>query len=138
MYDRAGNTYHKDWNATSVYAWNLDGCSEQEIKTLVNSMMVCYRTYVSYDKNLVNAYRKLMVGFEGTLQNWLYAKQKEYPNMINLWESMFLINENGAAILDSQGNTHYNMIGCMLHYIVDFFLGILLLTNIFKPCFCLK
>ena len=42
-----------------------------------------------------------MDGFEGTLQNWLYAKQKEDPSMINLWESMFLINKNGAAILNS-------------------------------------
>ena len=88
-----------------MYSWNLDGCPEQEIMSLVNSMMVCYRTYVSYDNNPVNAYRKLMVGFEGTLQNWLYVKQKEDPNMMNLWESMFLINENGAAILDSHGNT---------------------------------
>ena len=48
-------------------------------------MMVYYRTYVSYDNNPVNPYRKLMVGFEGTLQNWLYVKQKEDPNMMNLW-----------------------------------------------------
>ena len=84
-------------------------------------MMVCYRTYVSYDINLVNARRKLMVGFEGTLQNWLYAKQKEYPNLMNLCGSTFLLNENGAAILDSQGNTKNNMIGCMLHYILENF-----------------
>ena len=68
-------------------------------------MMVHYRTHVSYDNNPVNAYRKLMAGFEGTLQNWLYAKQNEDPNLMNPWESLFLINENGAAILDSQGNT---------------------------------
>ena len=36
---------------------------------------------------------------------------------------MFLINENGATILDSQGNTQNNMIGCMLHYILENFVG---------------
>ena len=86
-------------------------------------MMVCYRTYVSYDSNPVNAYRKLMVGFEGTLQNWLYEKQKEDPNLMNLWESMFLINLNGDAILNSRDNTKNNMIGCMLHYILENFVG---------------
>ena len=86
-------------------------------------MMVCYRMYVSYDNNPVNACRKLMDGFEGTLHNWIYAKQKDDPNMMNLWESMFLINENGAAILDLQGNTQNNVIGCMLHCILENFVG---------------
>ena len=123
MYDQAENTYYKYWNATSVYSWNLDGCLEQEIRTLVNSMMVFYRTYVSYDSNPVNACIKLMDCFEGTLQNCLYANQKEDPNVMNLWESMFLINLNGDAILESQGNTKNNMIGCMLHYILEICFG---------------
>ena len=42
---------------------------------------------------------------------------------MNIWENMFLINENGAEILDSQGNTQNNMIGCMLHYILENFVG---------------
>ena len=43
--------------------------------------------------------------------------------MIHLWESMFLINKNGVEILHSQGNTQNNMIGCMLHYILENFVG---------------
>ena len=64
-----------------------------------------------------------MACFEGTLQNCLYEKQKEDPNVMNLWESMFLINLNRDAILDSRGNTKNNMIGCMLHYILENFVG---------------
>ena len=42
---------------------------------------------------------------------------------MNLWEIMFLINDNRSAILDSQGNTQNNRIGCMLHYILENFVG---------------
>ena len=42
---------------------------------------------------------------------------------MNIWECMFLINENGVAILESQGNNQNNMIGCMLHYILENFVG---------------
>ena len=51
---------------------------------------------------------------------------------------MFLINKNGAAILDTQGNTQDNIIGCMLHYILQNLVGYTIVEKQIEAMFLSK
>lgn len=54
--------------------------------SVLHSMLVCYRTYLADDIGPVNAYRRIIGGFEGTLDAWLKAETLKEPNLLPSWE----------------------------------------------------
>ena len=79
--------YHKDWSASSTYSWNIDNCTEAEFLSVMHSMLVCYRTYLADDIGPINYTRRIIGGFEGSLDSWLKAETLKDPTLLNTWEN---------------------------------------------------
>lgn len=122
--------YHKDWSANATYSWNIDNFTEAEIMYVLHSMLVCYRTYLADDIGPINATRRIIGGFGGTLDSWLKAETLKHPNLLTSWEQTVVLNENGSTHMDPVTHMRVsNMIGSLLYGITVNFIGFPQITN---------
>jgi len=63
-------------------------------------MLVRYRTYLADDISPINACRRIIGGFEGTLDAWLKAETLKEPNLLPSWEQLVMLNEDGTTYMD--------------------------------------
>ena len=66
----------------------------------MNSMLVCYRTYLVDDIEPINSTRRIIGGFEGSLDSWLRAKTIKDPTLLNTWENYQVKNVDGTTYMD--------------------------------------
>jgi len=121
--DLMKSEYHKDWSASSTYSWNIDNCTEAELMSVLHSMLVCYRTYLADDIGPINATRRIIAGFEGTLDSWLKAETLKLPTLLSQWEQSVILNADGTTYMDPVTTLPVNnMIGCLIYGIAFNFL----------------
>jgi len=122
--------YHKDWSTNSTYSWNIDNCTEAKIMSVLHSMLVCYRTYLADDISPINTTRRIIGGFEGTLDSWLKAETLKEPNLLPHSDAAVVLNEDGTTYMDPVTSLPINnMIGKLLYGITVNFIGFPQITN---------
>lgn len=58
----------------------------------MHSMLVYYRTYLADDIGPINSTKRIIGGFEGSLDSWLKAETMKDPALLNTWENSQVLN----------------------------------------------
>lgn len=128
--DLMKSKYHKDRSVNSTYSWNIDNCTKAEVMSVLHSMLVCYRTYLVDNIGPINATRRIIGGFEGTLDSWLKVETLKVPNLLPSWEQAMVLNEDGTRYMDPVTRMPINnMIGKLIYGITMNFIVFPQITN---------
>ena len=117
----------REFKGDTIYTWSIDSKTTQEIIDMCGDMLTCYRCYLASGLDSILAYKMITSGFTGSLQQWMYAVEKQTPGTLSTWEQMILLHtsgpQTGQPILDEQGKAMSNALGCMVHYLQNAFIG---------------
>ena len=93
-------------------------------------MIVCYKTYLVDDIGPINSTRRIIGGFEGSLDSWLKAETLKDPTLLATWENSQVLNADGTIYMDPTTSLPVNnMIGCLLYGITVNFIGFPQINN---------
>ena len=117
----------REFKGDTIYTWSIYSKTTQEIIDMCGDMLTCYRCYLASGLDSILAYKMITSGFTGSLQQWMYAVEKQTPGTLSTWEQMILLHtsgpQTGQLVLDEQGKEIINALGCMVHYLQNAFIG---------------
>lgn len=122
--NQESNLYpQKEWSANNIVSWSIENRTPNEVVTVLENMITCYKTYLSAGTSPVDAVNNLIIGFEGRLRHWLLVRQNQNPNLISEWANTVVLNSLGQPQILSDGSTENNFIGKLIEEIEKYFVG---------------